>query len=350
MNHKIVYGGKQSTKHGVLAVWFMTIYHGEIHMSEKQYNYVYQITNIITGRKYIGKRSSSIAPENDIGKKYFSSSIDRDFITEQKISPQNFKYEVLAEFATSTDAVAYEVELHAKYNIGVNSDFYNRAKQTSKFFDFSPTGKVSVRDKDGNHLLVDKTDARYVSGELISSSIGKIVVKDDKGNFYSIDKNDPRYLSGELIHVTKGRPMDDYTRSRVKESQTGAENVNYGKMWIYNPTEHKNLSIKKTDPIPEGWIQGRRIKQKSTICKLCKHCSTEFEVKNKEKFCSDKCKESAREVTKQQQKYKNGFSVSVDGVYYDSISHAADTLNIGHETARCRFKSKNFPNYIIIQK
>ena len=40
--------------------------------------------------------------------------------------------------------------------------------------------------------------------------------------------------------------------------------------------------------------------------------------------------------------------VLVNNVSYDSISHAADLLGIGHETARMRFKSKNFPQYVIL--
>ena len=33
----------------------------------------------------------------------------------------------------------------------------------------------------------------------------------------------------------------------------------YGKMWIYNPTIKKNSYISKTDPIPAGWLKGRKM-------------------------------------------------------------------------------------------
>ena len=43
-----------------------------------KYNYVYQITEISTGKKYIGSRGSMIEPNKDI-KKYKSSSRDKQF-------------------------------------------------------------------------------------------------------------------------------------------------------------------------------------------------------------------------------------------------------------------------------
>jgi hypothetical protein len=48
--------------------------------------------------------------------------------------------------------------------------------------------------------------------------------------------------------------------------------------------------------------------------------------------------------------YANGYEVSIDNVVYESISKAADSLRIGHETARMRFKSKSFPNYRILSR
>ena len=61
----------------------------------KKFHYTYQITEISTNKKYIGVRSSKILPENDLGKIYFSSSQDKEFIKNQRINPSNYKYEIL---------------------------------------------------------------------------------------------------------------------------------------------------------------------------------------------------------------------------------------------------------------
>jgi hypothetical protein len=40
--------------------------------------------------------------------------------------------------------------------------------------------------------------------------------------------------------------------------QKGEKNSQYGTMWISSLTEQKSKKHKKTDPIPEGWIKGRK--------------------------------------------------------------------------------------------
>ena len=84
----------------------------------------------------------------------------------------------------------------------------------------------------------------------------------------------------------------------------------------------KNKKIPK-GIIPDGWIPGR----------------------NKWKIPKTKSKKKPKS-----KKYANGYEVSIDNVVYESISKAADSLKIGHETARMRFKSKNFPNYRILSR
>ncbi len=77
------------------------------------------------------------------------------------------------------------------------------------------TGKISVKDKDGNRFQVEKDDPRWVSGELVgvatghsSNSTGKltgyIMAKDKDGNRYRVKKDDPRWISGELVGLMKG--------------------------------------------------------------------------------------------------------------------------------------------------
>ena len=47
-------------------------------------NFVYLIWNKTNHKKYIGIKSTDDEPYNVIGKKYFSSSQDKEFINEQK--------------------------------------------------------------------------------------------------------------------------------------------------------------------------------------------------------------------------------------------------------------------------
>ena len=99
------------------------------------YYYVYRITNKVENKHYYGKRCSKYPPDQDLGIRYFSSSTDKMFIADQKANQDNYKYKIIKICENNTDAVLYEIKLHNKFNVGVNTNFYNRAKQTSVGFD-----------------------------------------------------------------------------------------------------------------------------------------------------------------------------------------------------------------------
>lgn len=103
--------------------------------TEQLYHYTYIITNVVENKYYIGCRSSKALPEKDLGTKYFSSSRNKEFIKDQKLNLQNYKYKVIAEFSSRALAVDLEIKLHNIHNVAVNPCFYNRSKQTSVGWD-----------------------------------------------------------------------------------------------------------------------------------------------------------------------------------------------------------------------
>lgn len=103
------------------------------------FSYVYRITNLEHNKHYYGVRSSKIEPSNDLGIKYFSSSTDKEFKKDQLINPNKYKYKIVKIFQTRNDAVLFEMKLHNKFNVGINSSFYNKAKQTSCGYDRTGT-------------------------------------------------------------------------------------------------------------------------------------------------------------------------------------------------------------------
>ncbi len=105
-------------------------------------HYAYNITNILIAKSYIGVRSCDIIPIDDLGYKYFSSSQDKEFIQEQKEYPERFLYNIIEEFSTREQAMDYEIELHALFNVYKNEDFYNRANAITTGFISDNTGTV----------------------------------------------------------------------------------------------------------------------------------------------------------------------------------------------------------------
>ncbi len=103
-------------------------------MIDNRHHYTYLITHVSSGKRYIGKRSSYIEPEEDLGIKYFSHSTDKIFMKDQKQNPQNYNYEITGRFTTEKLALSYEIWLHAKYKVASNLKFFNLAEQTSNGF------------------------------------------------------------------------------------------------------------------------------------------------------------------------------------------------------------------------
>lgn len=195
------------------------------------YHYVYRITNISSCKHYYGKRSSNIIPEKDLGVKYFSSSTDKKFIHDQKTNPQKYKYKIIKLFKTATEAVEFEIKLHRKFNVGINENFYNKSNQTSSGYD--TTGMVSVKDKNGNTMIVSKDDTRY--------------------------------LSGELVRLWLGKTHSDMSKSKIGKSnsisQLGCRNSNYGNVWISYPEFNLCKRVKKeliNLYYEQGWVISRK--------------------------------------------------------------------------------------------
>jgi uncharacterized cupin superfamily protein len=199
----------------------------------KKYNYVYLITEISTGMKYIGSRGTNKKDTMSDLKSYQSSSLDAEFIQKQKDNPDDFKYEILSYHETRDEATLEESRLHFLYDVKNNSNYYNQVNQTPT--GFSTAGKTAVKDiKNDTTMLVSINDPLYLSGKLVGICKNKINVIDQSGKCIQINKSemcdkyhhinenkvtvkdkcnnilkvgidDPRYLSGELVHINTGK-------------------------------------------------------------------------------------------------------------------------------------------------
>lgn len=126
------------------------------------YHYVYRITNIHKRKHYYGVRTSKCAPKDDIGVIYFSSSKDKEFIKDQKENPQNYKYKIIKICETRLDAARLEIELHSKFNVGVNESFYNLAKSTTTKFNFKVTSEIAKKSAENTDQIAKGKKIREV--------------------------------------------------------------------------------------------------------------------------------------------------------------------------------------------
>lgn len=287
----------------------------------KKHYLVYQITNLINDKIYIGIHITSNLEDGYMGSgTYLNRAI-------KKYGVENFKKEILFDFDNPEEMILKESELVDRkfiarkdvYNIkcggegwltydtisvrDADGNCFRIHKEDERYLNGElkdvNCGSVSVTDSEGNNLKVSINDPRYISGELkhnrtgfitvsdvnnnsfsilvddprrqsgelVSISKGKLMVKDKINNFFQVRIDDPRYLSGELIPFFSECKHSVEAKKKISENskihQKGEGNSQFGTCWIHRLDLKENKKIKKTELdsfLSEGWINGRKMK------------------------------------------------------------------------------------------
>jgi len=285
----------------------------------KKHNIVYQITNLINGKIYIGVHTTNKIKDNYMGS---SKKMKNDI---KKYGKNNFKKEILFNFDSKEEMFDIEEKIvneefiqrkdtynqHTggkggwEHNIGwvcvkdKNGCKYRIRNDDPRYLSgvlvHHLKGTVTVKDKNGNTMRVSTNDPRYINGELVHNLKGTITSKDKEGNISQVSKDDPRYLSGELVSVIKGtvRVKDEngacisvstddprylsgelvFVNTNRKQTEKTKKAIgiknrknNLGMIWILNKETNEKKRIKKEklqEWIYKGWIKGRKIKKKT---------------------------------------------------------------------------------------
>lgn len=193
--------------------------------TSKVYHYVYRITNIVERKHYYGSRKSILHPKEDLGKKYFSSSVDTKFIADQKINPQNYKYKVVSLHSTHKEALIKEIKLHSVFNVGSNPSFYNRCKATSTGFSTEGTthtekskAKISKARKGTNNRLGYK-HTEETRKKISEKSKGRVISEKARKRASEVHKN---------------KTVSEETRKKISESKRNSTKSKVRLANIYN--------------------------------------------------------------------------------------------------------------------
>ncbi len=237
----------------------------------KKYYYVYRITNIKENKHYYGSRTSIKSPKEDLGVVYFSSSSDKDFINDQKINKENYKYIIVRCFDNRKDSILFEMFLHNKFNVAKNENFYNKSHQTSTGFLYGMLGKkqsykqkvlTSIRFKNikKSELSVirqKETLKNKYKNDYVSLLKGRTLSDLQKNNLSNIMKN--KYKNGYISH-SKGIKLKVETINKIKSSKSKINNNGYS---IY-----KNSAIKSAETMKKISENGLSIRQNANIKKV----------------------------------------------------------------------------------
>lgn len=256
-------------------------------------HYTYKITNVKTNKSYIGVRTSKELPFEDIGIKYFSSSTDKDFISEQKNYPENFIYEVINTFDNRTDALTDEVRLHDIYDVCKNPQFYNLSKQTSNGMDF--TG--------GNHSEESKLKIGEASKKRGISEKAKDNLKWHRENRVRTQEERDKMSKAKLGNSNAAGKRSEEARKNISEGKKGKPSNFAGKTHT-KKTKDKMSNAKLGDNNPKYWKGKKRDEEtKSKISKSrkgkntgpvkkikCPHCEKIGGINTMYRWHFDKCK------------------------------------------------------------
>lgn len=157
-------------------------------------------------------------------------------------------------------------------------------------------------------LLINKGKNRNISGYVEVHHIIPVCIggTDDKENLVKLTPEE-HYLAHQLlvkiypcndkltraaIMMIPNRPSNKLygwlkRKFSIAQSvlQTGTNNSQYGRVWIYSDELMESTLIDADEPIPNGWKLGRKINFTKNFCKECN-----IEIFSKLEYCSDKCK------------------------------------------------------------
>ena len=238
------------------------------------FHFVYKTINLKNKKCYIGVHST-----DNINDGYLGSG-DKLKIAIKKYGTENFYREILQFFDNLEQAYEYEASLvteefireKTNYNItvggkippirrGKDHHFFgkkrldasermkeNNPSKLEHVKELNRSTKVIINTDTGEGKRINKNDHIPEGWKNINS--GKITVRDNDGNCFSVDKNDQRYLSGELIQASKGvkKNIKNSTKGKIiVEDKNGKrfklhkndERIMKENLTIFNPLKRK---------------------------------------------------------------------------------------------------------------
>jgi hypothetical protein len=204
------------------------------------YYYVYKITNLINGKIYVGKHKS---PQHPSENGYYGSG--RQIIAAvKKYGVENFNKEVLHYCSSLEEMSDKEAEIVTE-DFVKRSDTYNMHKGGPGGWDHY---NGSQRHKEKSRL-----------GGLISGYRASNPFYDPEWQKKYNCMNNPEHVKTlcEKANTPESLAKKRETWKRTKHQQ-GANNSQYGRIWISNIDTKEVRRILMSEQIPDGWVRGKK--------------------------------------------------------------------------------------------
>ena len=226
---------------------------------KKQKHYlIYQITNLVNGKIYIGKHETTNIEDGYFG----SGNLIQAAINKHGL--ENFEFKILIDLKSREEMNLLE-KMVVTEEFCAREDVYNIKVGGDGGWDYVNTsGKaVSLKQQyarlspEQRKCLSKKAQATRKNWSNERKDEYKKLCRSNALEWYA---NHPGYFAGER-NPMYGHVDSEETHKKRVLNHLGSKNSQYGKMWICNDITRESVRILKTDPIPEGWRKGRICKK-----------------------------------------------------------------------------------------
>jgi hypothetical protein len=205
------------------------------------YYYVYQITNLLNNKVYVGKHKSAKHPfENG----YYGSG-KQIICAIKKYGIENFKKEVLFYCADKDEMAQKELEIVTEEFVK-RPDTYNMHKGGLGGFEHinSNPEKYRAARSARSKLLADRADNPFKNPEW-------------QKKYEWTRAPDRMRMLGQKANTPESNAKRKTTFLEIGHSQ-GEKNSQFGRIWISNVLTKEVKRITINDTIPEGWVRGKK--------------------------------------------------------------------------------------------
>jgi len=214
----------------------------------QHYHYVYKITNLLDGKIYIGKHSTS-----KIDDEYMGSGLLLNRAI-KKYGIENFKKEIIQFFDTSDEAFLFEKSL-------VTEDFV-KSNETYNMTTGGNGGWYAANHGDEKIIKANKAKA----GSIAFFKCWQNPEFRKNTSLRVAERNRQYFKEGKFKAPDwTGKTHREETKEKIGKanaiSQLGEKNSQYGTCWVHSLEEKVSKKIKKEELeqwLSQGWIKGRK--------------------------------------------------------------------------------------------
>lgn len=216
---------------------------------------VYRVTNQINGKVYIGCHKTKDLDDGYMGSgKYLKFAQDKHGL-------ENFEKEILFIFDNPEEMFDKEAELVTEEFVA-EANTYNLKAGGRGGWEYAN----SIKSKDDRKRVASlgRKAADKSLKIMYGSEFHSVIAEMGRKKLSEILKDNPNYLKDRNTRHFLGKTHSEETKRLIGEknsaNQSGTNNSQYGTRWIHSLTEQRSMKIKKDDPLPDGWNEGRKIK------------------------------------------------------------------------------------------